>query len=98
MAIPPNGTEASEQRFCRGDAPSAEASNISRILPATLISPEVLEPIGRELGVADGVLNVLVAEILGYRAHRWQTYSRMHAAACEDAVRKASWRPCRASG
>ena len=33
MTIPPNGTEASEQRFCGGgDAPSAEpASNVSRI-------------------------------------------------------------------
>ena len=47
MTIPPNGTEASEQRFCGGDVPSAEpASNISRILPATLISPEVAEPVG----------------------------------------------------
>ena len=35
---------------------------------------------------------------LGYRARRWQAYSRTHAAACEDAVGKASWRPCRASG
>jgi hypothetical protein len=63
--IPPNGTEASEQRFCGGDAPSAEpASNVSRILFATLISPEVAEPVGRKLGVADGVLDVLVAEIM----------------------------------
>ena len=65
MTCPPNGTEASGQRFCGGDAPSAEpASNVSRILPATLISPEVFEPIGRELGVADGVLDILVAEIV----------------------------------
>jgi hypothetical protein len=35
---------------------------------------------------------------LGYRARRLQAYSRTHAAACEDAVGKASWRPCRASG
>ena len=34
----------------------------------------------------------------GYRARRWQAYSRTHAAACEDAVGKASWRPCRAAG
>ena len=44
--------------------PNAEpASNISRILPATLISPEVAEPVRRKLGVSDGVLDVLVAEI-----------------------------------
>src|SRR4051794_16955209 len=65
-AISPGvGRAASEQQFCGGDAPSAEpASNISRILPATLISPEVLEPIGRKLGVSDGVLDVLMAEVV----------------------------------
>ena len=31
---------------------------------STLISPEVAEPVGRKLGVADGVLDVLVAEIV----------------------------------
>ena len=40
------------------------SSNISRILPATLIAPEVAEPVGRKLSVADGVLDVLVAEIM----------------------------------
>jgi hypothetical protein len=31
---------------------------------STLISPEVAEPVGRKLGVADGVLDVLVAEVV----------------------------------
>ena len=31
---------------------------------ANLISPEVAEPVGRKLGVTDGVLDVLVAEIV----------------------------------
>src|SRR5262245_23194512 len=31
---------------------------------STLISPEVAEPVGRKLGVSDGVLDVLVAEIV----------------------------------
>jgi hypothetical protein len=31
---------------------------------STLISPEVAEPVGRKLGVPDGVLDVLVAEIV----------------------------------
>ena len=31
---------------------------------ANLIAPEVAEPVGRKLGVSDGVLDVLVAEIV----------------------------------
>jgi hypothetical protein len=32
--------------------------------PCQLISPEVAEPVGRKLGVSDGVLDVLVTEIV----------------------------------
>ena len=33
-------------------------------VPATLISPEVPEPLGRKLGVPNGVLDVLVPEVV----------------------------------
>ena len=41
---------------------------------STLISPEVLEPIGRELGIAHRVLDVLVAEVVlqGKRGLSWR--------------------------
>ena len=39
-------------------------SHLRPHIQTTLISPEVAEPVGRKLGVADGVLDVLVAEIV----------------------------------
>ena len=46
----------------RGVSPNRR--NFRRALPGASISPEVLEPIRREFGIAGGVLDVAVAQVM----------------------------------
>src|ERR1035441_2396540 len=43
---------------------SPNRRNFRRALPGASISPEVLEPIRREFGIAGGVLDVAVAQVM----------------------------------